>query len=128
MPPETATRALEGPAPSAANAATSATRIALAPISGTNLAGLDVAIAVAGTAVVIGVLISAVVLRDSVAVMMVVMVMSPVGDGARRRHCGDTESEQCKSCDQQAANPVNEHREVPLSRCNSAWEVPQCCK
>jgi hypothetical protein len=98
--------------------------MALAPITGTNLTGLDVAIAVAGAAVVIGVLVTAVVLRDSVVVMVMVMVVSPMGNGTRRQHRGGTEREQCKSCDQQAANPVNEHRDVLFSRYNSAREVP----
>jgi hypothetical protein len=70
-----------------------------------------VAIAIAGTTVVVSVPIAAVVLRDSVLDMVTVVMASPVGDGARRRHRGDAGREQDKSCDQQAANPVNEHCE-----------------
>jgi hypothetical protein len=123
-----ATRARGEPVPSTANTATRATSAALTPTTGTHLAWLDVAIAVARAAIVIGISIAAVVLRDSVVNVVTMVRMSPLDNPARRRHCGDAEREQDKSCDQPAANSVNEHRELLCRGQNSAAEPSAAAK
>lgn len=72
-------------------------RASAEPVTSTALRGLDAAVAVAGAAVVVGIVVPAVVLRDAVMVVMVASVVCRRSRGGAEGAEGENRDEQGKS-------------------------------
>jgi hypothetical protein len=93
-------------------AATAISATVKAPIAHNRLDDLDVAIAVARSAVVVGVVVAAIVLRDPTVVMVVVGAC--MRERRLWRDCGNAERKQQESSAQQTTYPIDEHGWFPF--------------
>ena len=89
---------------------------------------IDVAVAVAGTAIIVGITVAAVVLRnpavgDVMNVVTLVTVASGMRCGGDRRHRGDSGGKHDQGSDEQPAGAVNKHFQFLFRDKNSATET-----